>query len=679
MQARPLYRLRPTLLTAIIGLVLLTALAIAAAAAILTRNSTRALVNQVRSAAVAAASEKLGDLFEAAPRITDELARAAERGALPLADRHQLVAALAERLRVQPPLAWIGYGDLNGLYIGAARWVPGGEIVEYIADADIDGGMPQQTAVAADGARTTPVYVETKPYLVVERPWFQAGLKQREPVWSDFYQMTSGGLGVTCTTRFTAPGATAPTGLFHVDLRIESITAFLTSLQIGDHGAVFLYDDKGARIASPTGEHVAAAARAADAATKNRSPTQDDQPFDVAVDGGLYEVVLEPVSITGDIRLQVAVVVNKADITDRIYHQALVAGGVAGLAGLLAIVLAVLLSSRISRPITAIATDLGKVGAFSISHDPSPQSFVREVSELGASVDRMKASLRSFAHYVPTDLVRTLLAVGQEAHLGGEIRRLTIHFSDVADFTSISEGMEPTRLVEATGRYFELMTGVLTRHGGTIDKFMGDGIMAFFNAPVALPDHPRQACLAALEAQRLLAEMARDTPPGEPIFRARIGLGLGDVLVGNIGTPDRFAYTLLGDEVNLSSRLEGLNKIYGTRIMATDAVMDEAGNGFEWRRLDRVAVKGRHQGTLVCELIGLRGEVAANILEARDVYERALDAYFAGEFKRAAELFDTAARLRLDDVGAPTMRERARDLAVQPPAEWNGIHVMHEK
>jgi adenylate cyclase len=229
------------------------------------------------------------------------------------------------------------------------------------------------------------------------------------------------------------------------------------------------------------------------------------------------------------------------------------------------------------------------------------------------------------------------------------------------------------------GRYFELMTGAITRHGGTVDKFMGDGIMAFFNAPEELPDHERQACLAALEAQQLLARMAENTPPGQPVFRARIGLGVGEVLVGNIGTPERFAYTLLGDEVNLASRLEGLNKLYGTYIMASQTLMERTGDAFEWRLLDRVAVKGRHQGTAVCELIGRKGEVAADILDARAVYESALEAYFAGDFAQAATLFARATQSRPDDLAAASMRERCLDLAADPPAEWDGIHIMHEK
>jgi adenylate cyclase len=223
------------------------------------------------------------------------------------------------------------------------------------------------------------------------------------------------------------------------------------------------------------------------------------------------------------------------------------------------------------------------------------------------------------------------------------------------------------------------MTGAITRHGGTVDKFMGDGIMAFFNAPEELPGHERQACLAALEAQRLLAQMAENTPPGQPIFRARIGLGIGEVLVGNIGTPERFAYTLLGDEVNLASRLEGLNKLYGTWIMASQELAERTGDAFEWRLLDRVAVKGRSQGTMVCELIGLKGEATAEILDARTVYETALNAYFAADFEQARALFAAASNLRPDDLAAASMRDRCQTLLADPPTEWDGIHIMHEK
>jgi adenylate cyclase len=680
MRRRPvLFRLRPTLLMTIVGLVLLTALTIGGGAALLTLSVTRTLIDQARTDAVTAARGETRQLFNEPPRIVRELAAAAHRGALQIGDRDRLVAILAEVLRVAPRLAVIGYGNAEGgWYVGAERQ-PDGEIVEYTVDPNVDGGVPIAITVAADGTRSAPKISDMKPYVATTRPWYEKGIAEPGPVWSSFYRFSTGTTGISCMSRFTAPGASAPTGVFHVDLQLAGVEEFLGSLTVGKRGVVFLVDNEGRRVVDPAGRDIARAAAALEAAAPRRDTATLANPVRLLLGERLYEVVFEPVPTDGDISLKIAVVVDLRDISGGAYIHAAMAAGVALITVLLAILCARRLSSRIANPIVAIATDLGRVGAFSISREPAPQSFVREVSELGLSVDRMKASLRSFAHYVPTDLVRTLLAHGREAELGGELRRLTIHFSDVADFTAISEGMEPTRLVEAMGRYFELMTGALTRYGGTVDKFMGDGIMAFFNAPEELPDHPRQACLAALEAQRLLAEMARATPLGEPVFRARIGLGLGEVLVGNIGTPERFAYTLLGDEVNLASRLEGLNKLYGTAIIASDAVMEEAGEGFEWRRLDRVVVKGRVQGTLVCELLGLKGEVPGSVLAARDVYERALDAYFNSDFENAGQLFDEAAQLRLGDRGATMMRERAHILADDPPLRWDGVHVMEEK
>ncbi len=674
-----LIRLRPTLLTTIVSLVLLTALTIAGAAGLLILSVTRTMIDQARVDAVTAASERTRELFGTAPRIVVELAAAAHRGALRVDDRDHLAGLLAEVLRVTPRLNFVGYGNVDGdWYVGAER-KHDGAIVEYAADPGIANAVPFESAVSADGARAAVKPAGMEPYLPHTRPWFKLGLAGPGPVWTPFYKFTTGVTGISTMARFSAAGSDKPTGVFHADLQLLGISEFLSSLRVGKRGAVFLIDDDGNLLVAPAGRDTGKAAKAIERAREKGETATLDTPARVLVGNRAYEVILAPVPTEGNIALSIAVVVDIRDVTDGAYlHMAL-----ASLIGLVTVVMAVLcarsLSSRIARPIGQIAGDLAKVGAFDISRDPAPHSFVREVSELGASVDRMKASLRSFGHYVPTDLVRRLLARGEEAELGGEIRRLTIYFSDIANFTTISEGIDPDRLVDAVGGYLELMTGTITRHGGTVDKFIGDGIMAFFNAPEDLPDHPRQACLAALEGQRLLAERTAAQTPGQPVFRTRIGLGLGDVLVGNIGTPERFAYTLLGDVVNLASRLEGLNKLYGTAIMATDAVMEEAGRGFEWRRLDRVAVKGRSQGTLICELMGSRGEVDAALLDARGVYEQGLDAYFGGDFEAAADLFHEASRLRPADLGATTMYERSLMLAEERPLNWTGIHVMEVK
>ena len=191
-------------------------------------------------------------------------------------------------------------------------------------------------------------------------------------------------------------------------------------------------------------------------------------------------------------------------------------------------------------------------------------------------------------------------------------------------------------MVRDLAEYLDVMTGAIREHDGTVDKFMGDGIMAFWNAPNPLPDHAARACRAALRAQERLAAMReRWAAAGRPTFRARIGLHSGEVLVGTLGTAERFSYTAIGDAVNLASRLEGQNKSYGTYILASEDVRAAAGPDFEWRRLDRVAVVGRAEPTAVYELLGEVGQVSPAVLAARELYEAALDAYFAQRFDEA--------------------------------------------
>lgn len=342
----------------------------------------------------------------------------------------------------------------------------------------------------------------------------------------------------------------------------------------------------------------------------------------------------------------------------------------------LELLLIILVSRRVSRRIARVVGEFDEIGRFNLGRSAPVDSLVREISNLSQSVEKMKSSLRSFGHYVPKDLVRSLLADGREAVLGGERRRLSLHFSDVADFTAISEGLSPEDLVEAMSEYFELMTRAISEEGGTVDKFMGDGVMAFYNAPADLPDHAIRACHSAIKAQQRLAVFA----DRRIAFRARIGLGIGDVVVGNMGTQERFAYTVLGDAVNLASRLEALNKVYGTSIMASADLRDETGSHFEWRRLDRVAVKGRQQGTVIYELLGRTGDVAPDRLKARDAYEAGLACYFAGAFAEAVGHFETAAALRPGDRAAALLRERCQRYALAPPAgAWNGIEVMLSK
>ena len=247
-----------------------------------------------------------------------------------------------------------------------------------------------------------------------------------------------------------------------------------------------------------------------------------------------------------------------------------------------AVVLGSVVAHRVSGPLNVVARDLERVGRFEISPGPSPSSFVEEIAVVGGSVDRMKSGLRSFGRYVPMEVVGDLLERGEDARLGVQYRRMTILFSDVAGFSRIAERLPPERLIEQLSEYLLAMTAILSEEHGTIDKFLGDGILAFFNAPHDVPDHVRRACTAAVRCKVRLDELNRAwASAGKPSFEMRIGLHVDETLVGNIGTPERFDYTVIGDPVNLASRLESLSKLYGTCILASDEVRREAGPGFE--------------------------------------------------------------------------------------------------
>jgi class 3 adenylate cyclase len=230
--------------------------------------------------------------------------------------------------------------------------------------------------------------------------------------------------------------------------------------------------------------------------------------------------------------------------------------------------------------------------------------------------------------------------------------------------------------------YFELATQALEgEFGGTLDKFLGDGVLGFFNAPHDLPDHARHGCLAALHLhQNLLAAPRPENLPERPRLRTRIGIHTGEALVGNIGTAERFAYTVLGDTANLASRLEALNKLYGTDILASETTRAAAGPGFEWRRLDRVSVYGRQQATDLHELLGQIGQVPVELLARRDAYELALADYLAGDFASAREAFAQLAAALPADKAAAELQARCAALLENPPAQpWNGVHAVETK
>ena len=281
--------------------------------------------------------------------------------------------------------------------------------------------------------------------------------------------------------------------------------------------------------------------------------------------------------------------------------------------------------------------------------------------------------------YVPEVVSKELLKNPEKFRLGGEKKEITMLFSDIRSFTSYSEKTEPEELVGFLNVYLKKMTGVIKKNCGTLDKYMGDAIICFFGAPVDI-DHPYLACKSALgmmsELKKLKSELERDTFKNIDIG---IGINTDTVTVGNIGSDDLFDYTAIGDGMNLASRLEGLNKYYGTNILVSGNTYEKVKDKFIFRELDEVSVKGKDNSVKMFELLGTaEDKLDEKTEEKRLQYSKALELYRSGDFIKAKELFSGISEL-YNDTSSKLMTERCEILTKDKPREWNGVWKMEGK
>jgi len=287
---------------------------------------------------------------------------------------------------------------------------------------------------------------------------------------------------------------------------------------------------------------------------------------------------------------------------------------------------------------------------------------------------RQKAFIKqAFRHYLSGDVIEKILRDPKHLELGGEKRELTIMFTDLAGFSSFSERLGPVELTALLNDYLTAMTDIIMDEGGTLDKYEGDAIIAFWNAPLAQADHAVRACRAALRCQRRLAEL-RETYQQRTgaSLRMRVGLNTGEVVVGNMGSRKRFNYTILGDAANLASRLEGANKAFGTETMVSGSTWQLASAQFRARKLADLRVVGRKTAVPVYELTGFATEAAP---AAWEVFATGLARFREGEFAEAGRLFEQLP----DDPAARSYARRCAELSTHPPASWDGVWGLTEK
>ena len=289
---------------------------------------------------------------------------------------------------------------------------------------------------------------------------------------------------------------------------------------------------------------------------------------------------------------------------------------------------------------------------------------------------RIKAT---FQHYLAPTVVEEILKNPDNLKLGGEEQELTILFSDLRNFTSISEKLSPRQIEELLNEYFTIMTDVIFTHNGTLDKYMGDAIMAFFGAPLKQPDHYVKACMTALAMQQELNTLQQKWKQQSlQALDSGIGINTGSVVVGNMGSDVLFDYTVIGDNVNLASRLESLNKIYGTNIIISENTHGQVKDAFRFRELDLVKVKGKENAVRIYEL--LREEDISVRWNERFIkyYQEGLEQYRYREWRTALETFEKALALFPDDGATKLYINRCQMFEEDPPpADWDGFIKPH--
>jgi adenylate cyclase len=528
---------------------------------------------------------------------------------------------------------------------------------------------------------------ESTDFRVSDQAWFKTGIAAEGPQW---FKVLNHPIGERPSIAYAGPIDVYQErqGVLAIIIEYTRLSHFLSQLEVGRTGTAFIFDGGGDLVAAPDKDadelHPAhgqeallplaqmALARAGDEGRKQAWRRR------LTFDGSAYEVALTPLPFPG---WSLATVIPEAEFLGPVETtlRRLIIGLAAG-ALLAAALSAALARSVIAAPLTRVVGEIRHVENFALDRVRRHPSRLAEISSLSGAIAEMAAGLSAFRKFIPADLVRLLLRQGVEAKPGGSIQHLTVMFIDIAGFTGLSERMGD-RLVPLLSAYLDLTSDIIVAHGGTIDKFIGDAVMAFWGAPTPQPDHALLCCRTALACCTALENSGLADDQGQPLH-IRIGINSGRMLVGNIGSELRLNYTVIGDAVNVASRLEGANKHYETQILigaATKRLVDDV---MITREIDRIAVYGKTEGLAVYELIGSVQEASGGTPRPAWIalYEEGLLKYRKRDFSGAIRCFETVLRERPNDRPTQLMLDRCKLLEQSGADEtWSPVVTLQSK
>jgi adenylate cyclase len=349
----------------------------------------------------------------------------------------------------------------------------------------------------------------------------------------------------------------------------------------------------------------------------------------------------------------------------------------------LSILFCLLLSRSLSKPIENITKTMKKVKNLDFSELTPLTSPIQEFQQMSDATTSMTQGLKGFLKFVPPSLVQQFIEEGDAAVVAEHQElNLSFFFSDIEGFTSISEEVGPKELMTDLSDYFDKMTNIIVlKHKGTIDKYIGDSVMAFWGAPNYIAEHSKLACHSALGCRRAIDSLNEQRLSiGKKSFNTRIGIHTGLAIVGHLGSSDRINYTVIGDNVNLASRIEGVNKIYHTNIIVSQMTYRQVYQYFIFRPLDSIIVKGKNEGIKIYELIIEKSEADEQTLDLVAKATQAFDYYLLGQFQQAFKVYHQILTDNPDDQPAKVMISKCEHFIESPPDEnWTGATRMFEK
>jgi adenylate cyclase len=525
------------------------------------------------------------------------------------------------------------------------------------------------------------------------RPWYKKTLQSKQPNWTDIYRFYAfanvpSDLGVTFSMPvFDSRGQII--NIFAIDISLNALAEYLKSINLGKDGAVYFVD-------SANNIKYLVLSRNVRNSEKFSYPTDNVQTIN-DLNLPWAEAALSKFKETGKKQFlykfdSVEYAATILSIPDKpnwylvsvkslssllslytTYSRLMILFGM--LLILSGVTVGAIFIIKLNRPIKNLLLAIDDLRQLKFRETEHPKTHVKEIDILYDTLGFMETGFKSFARYVPLALIQKMMSSGTVAEVSGESREISILFTDIRSFSSIAENMSARELMFYLSEYFEMITNIIASKGGTLDKYIGDAVMAFWGAPFDDKNHALHTCQCALMIQEGLERLNKVwKQKGLPELSLRFGINSGHAVVGNVGSKYRLSYTAMGDSVNLSNRLEELNKQYGTTILVGEDTYRAVSDQFLFRMIDFVETRGKKESVYIYELLQRKdSKYSAQELKVINAkFREIFNVYQVGEWQRAIDMFNEFLKEYPDDHIAIMFIERCQKLKANPPKKWNG-------